>query len=136
MGVLAFCASAFVSGIAGALLAGVTGSAAGSSFSFTMSLTMIAVLVACSVFTLGAPMPITLSILAGLVYQVSTAYFTNQSYIDYQGVVLGLVAIGVACAPGIRASASGLPRLVRPERPPGRSPARARWAAVAPRSAS
>jgi ABC-type branched-subunit amino acid transport system permease subunit len=137
MGVMVFCVSAFVSGIAGALLAGVTGSAAGGSFGFTISLTMIAVLLACSVFTLGAPMPIMLSVIAAFIYQVSKVYFTSQFFIDYQGVALGVVAIGVACAPGIRSSLRGLALKRRAfTRSPGRSPARSRWVSVAQRSAS
>lgn len=137
MGVLVFCVSAFVSGIAGALLAGVTGSAAGSSFGFTISLTMIAVLVACTVFTAGAPMPIVLSVLAAFVYQVSKVYVTDQTFIDYQGVLLGGVAIGVACWSGIRGGVRGLPRMGRAaERSAGRGPAQARWVAVSSRSAT
>jgi branched-subunit amino acid ABC-type transport system permease component len=137
MGVLVFCVSAFVSGIAGALLAGVTGSAAGSSFGFTVSLTMIAVLVACTLFTFGAPMPVTLSIIAAFIYQVSKVYFTAGWFIDYQGLGLGLAAIGVACGPGIAAGLRGRPRLGRAaERVAGRGPARARWVAVTQRSTS
>jgi branched-subunit amino acid ABC-type transport system permease component len=110
MGVSAFCVSAFLAGIGGALLAGVTSSASGVSFDFTISLSMIAVLVASTALTLGRRMPITASIIASVVFVVLKVYISDSFYVRYQGVIFGSVALAVACAPGILAAHGGLQR--------------------------
>jgi branched-subunit amino acid ABC-type transport system permease component len=100
-GVFVFCISAFISGIAGALLAGVTGQASGVSFDFSISLTMVAVLAASTVFTLGRRMPIVASVIAALTYEVLKGYITSDFFVRYEGVAFGLLAILVACGPGM-----------------------------------
>jgi ABC-type branched-subunit amino acid transport system permease subunit len=128
-GVFVFCISAFISGIAGALLAGETGQASGISFDFSISLTMIAVLAASTVFTLGRRMPITASIVAAFIFEVLKAYVTNSFFIRYEGVAFGVLAVAVACGPGM-----GVLRAFRgaraAERQPRLSPVTARLPAV------
>jgi branched-subunit amino acid ABC-type transport system permease component len=127
-GVFVFCISAFITGIAGALLAGGTGQASGISFDFSISLTMIAVLAASTVFTFGRRMPITASIVAAVIFVVLKAYITNSFFVRYEGVAFGILAVAVACGPGM-----GVVRVLRggraAEREPRVSPVTARLSA-------
>jgi ABC-type branched-subunit amino acid transport system permease subunit len=111
MGVSAFCVSAFLAGIGGALLAGVTSSANGVSFDFTISLSMIAVLVAATALTAGRRMSITASVIASVVFVVLKVYLTSSFYVRYQGVIFGVLALAVACAPGMQGLHAALARL-------------------------
>jgi branched-subunit amino acid ABC-type transport system permease component len=111
MGVSAFCVSAFLAGIGGALLAGVTSSANGVSFDFTISLSIIAVLVAATALTAGRRMSITASVIASVIFVVLKVYLTSGWYVRYQGVIFGVLALLVACAPGMHGPRAALARL-------------------------
>jgi branched-subunit amino acid ABC-type transport system permease component len=127
-GVSVFCISAFVSGIAGALLAGVTSSASGISYDFSISLAMIAVLATSTILTLGYRMPVVASIVAAFIYVVLKAYIASSFFVRYQGVLFGVLAIAVACGPGmgtVRFLRRG--RAVERERDPKASPMASRF---------
>jgi ABC-type branched-subunit amino acid transport system permease subunit len=131
-GVFVFCISAFISGIAGALVAGVTGQASGISFDFSISLTIIAVLAASTVFTLGRRMPILASVIAAVLYEVLKGYVTNSFFVRYEGVAFGVLAILVACAPGM-SSARLFTRAARAsDREPRLSPVTSRLPSLSP----
>jgi branched-subunit amino acid ABC-type transport system permease component len=110
--VLVFCIAAFLAGIGGAVLAGVPESASGSAggtFDFTVSLVFVAVLGFCGRRPLLGPF------LAAFFYQVVKIYpgFNDPTAIKYQGVLFGLLAIGVAVAPGLNLSVRGMGKRAR-----------------------
>jgi ABC-type branched-subunit amino acid transport system permease subunit len=100
--VFVFCISAFLAAIGGALLAGVTQSVTGivsGPFGYFNSLALVAVLAFCG------RQPIISPLIAALLFVVLKAYppFSGEVFTKYQGVGFGLLAIGLASAPGIRA---------------------------------
>ena len=104
--VFVFCIASFLAGIGGAVLAGVPQSASGSAggtFDFTSSLVIVAVLGFCGRRPLFSPF------LAAALFQVIKIYspFNDPTFIKYEGVLFGLLAIGVAVAPGLGLSARG-----------------------------
>ncbi len=100
MRVLVFCLSAFMAGVGGGVLAGVTQSASGSPggvFDYTTSLIMVAVLGFCG------RRPILSPLVAAFVYQVIKIYppFDHPTMIEYRGVMFGALAILVAIWPAL-----------------------------------
>lgn len=98
--ILVFVISAYLAGIGGGVLAGVTESASGSAggtFDATVSLVFVAVLGFCGRRPLFGPF------LAAFLYEVIKIYpfFNRPEVIKYQGVAFGLLAILVAVAPAI-----------------------------------
>jgi branched-subunit amino acid ABC-type transport system permease component len=97
--VYVFCISAFLAGVGGALLAGVSQAASGSpggTYDYTISLIAVAVLGFCGRRLLFSPF------LAAFLYEVVKIYpgFNNPTVIKYQGAIFGIVAMVVALAPG------------------------------------
>ncbi|WP_169577167.1 ABC transporter permease subunit [Sporichthya polymorpha] len=100
MRVIVFCLSAFIAGIGGGVLAGVTQSASGSSggtFDYTTSLIFVAVLGFCG------RRPILSPLLAAFAFQVVKIYppFDHPTMIEYRGVMFGALAILVAIWPAL-----------------------------------
>jgi len=95
--VFVFCISAFLAGIGGALLAGVTQSGSEATYDFSVSLAMIAVLAFCW------RLPILSPFIAAFLYQVLQVYpfFRDATVLKYDGVAFGILAIGVAVWPGL-----------------------------------
>jgi ABC-type branched-subunit amino acid transport system permease subunit len=98
--VYVFCISAFLAAIGGALLAGVTRSVTGIAsgpFGYFNSLVLVAVLAFCRRQPLISPL------IAALLYEVLKLYrpFSGVLFSKYEGVGFGLLAIGVAVAPGV-----------------------------------
>lgn len=121
--VLIFCIASFMAGIGGGVLAGVTSSASGAAggvFDFTFSLILVAVLGFCGRRPLLSPF------IAAAVFQLSKIYppFNDPTFIKYQGVLFGLVAILVAVAPALKGGKLGK----RGNERDGRSPVLARMA--------
>jgi branched-subunit amino acid ABC-type transport system permease component len=104
-----FCISAFLAGIGGALLAATTEAAGAVSFDYTISLTLVAVLAASTLFTLGRRSPVLTAIVAAFLFVVLKLYITDAFFLKYQGVGFGLLALGVACVPGMKKFASARP---------------------------
>jgi ABC-type branched-subunit amino acid transport system permease subunit len=122
--VLVFCASAFLAGIAGALIAPVTGTASAISFDFSVSLLLVAVL-----FVAGRQ-PILSAVLGAVLYVVVPGYITGVNTQEWTPVVFGGVAV-------LAAMFGGVPLLERlrswrPRRPPAvdHVPAEARAAVL------
>jgi ABC-type branched-subunit amino acid transport system permease subunit len=95
-----FCISAFLAGVGGAMLAGVTQSAGGNAagpFGYFNSLALVAVLAFC------ARQPIISPVAAAFVFEVLKIYrpFSSSFSLKYQGVFFGIVAIAVAAVPGM-----------------------------------
>jgi branched-subunit amino acid ABC-type transport system permease component len=88
---LAFCISAFLAGIGGALLGPITGSATGGTFDFSISLIAAAVL-----FVFGRR-PVLAGTLAAAAYIVGPSYSTSGDAGAWTQVIAGLVAMAVAC---------------------------------------
>jgi ABC-type branched-subunit amino acid transport system permease subunit len=85
----AFCISAFLAGLGGAVLAPVTGSATGGTFSFGVSLTVLAVLV------IAGRRAIPAVLVAAALYIVAPGYITNPTILGYLPVAFGVAAIVV-----------------------------------------
>jgi ABC-type branched-subunit amino acid transport system permease subunit len=96
-----FCISAFIAAIGGALLGATTNAAGAASFDYNISLILIAVLAASTLFTLGRRSPILTAIIGSLLYVVSKVYITDEFFVRYQGVGFGIAALAVACLPGM-----------------------------------
>jgi branched-subunit amino acid ABC-type transport system permease component len=95
-----FCISALLAGIGGALIAGVTQSAGGDitgPFNYFNSLVLVALLAFCG------RQPIISPLVAAYVFAVLDVYrpFNSTFFVKYEGVVFGLLAIGVAVLPSI-----------------------------------
>ena len=104
MRIVVFCLSAFMAGVGGGVLAGVTQSAsgnAGGTFDYTVSLIFVAVLGFCG------RRPILSPLLAAFAFQVVKIYppFDDPTMIKYRGVMFGALAIFVAVAPAINLGA-------------------------------
>jgi ABC-type branched-subunit amino acid transport system permease subunit len=104
--VYVFCISAFLAAIGGALLAGVTQSVTGivsGPFGYFNSLALVAIL------AFSGRQPIISPLIGALVFVVLKAYppFSGELITKYQGLGFGLLAIGVAVAPGITAMRVG-----------------------------
>ncbi len=97
-----FCISAFIAAIGGALLAATTEAAGAVSFDYTISLTLVAVLAASTLFTLGRRSPILTAIVSAILFVVLKVYITDDFFIRYQGVGFGFLALAVACVPGMQ----------------------------------
>jgi branched-subunit amino acid ABC-type transport system permease component len=97
-----FCISAFIAAIGGALLGATTAAAGSVSFDYNISLTLVAVIAASTLFTLGRRSPIGTAIIAAFLYVVLKVYITDSFFVRYQGVGFGLLALGVACVPGMK----------------------------------
>jgi hypothetical protein len=100
MRIVVFCLSAFMAGVGGGVLAGVTQSASGApggTFDYTVSLIFVAVLGFCG------RRPILSPILAAFAFQVVKIYppFDDPTMIKYRGVMFGALAIFVAVAPAL-----------------------------------
>jgi branched-subunit amino acid ABC-type transport system permease component len=100
MRIIVFCVSAFMAGVGGAVIAGVTQSASGAPggiFDYTVSLVFVAVLGFCG------RRPILSPLLAAVAFQVIKIYppFDDPTAVKYRGVAFGLLAIMVAIWPAI-----------------------------------
>ncbi|MGQ0631370.1 MAG: branched-chain amino acid ABC transporter permease [Sporichthyaceae bacterium] len=100
MRIIVFCLSAFMAGVGGAVIAGVTQSASGAPggiFDYTVSLVFVAVLGFCG------RRPILSPLLAAVAFQIIKIYppFDSETAIEYRGVVFGALAIFVAISPAI-----------------------------------
>ncbi|HEY2166110.1 MAG TPA: ABC transporter permease [Jatrophihabitantaceae bacterium] len=120
-----FCISAAMAAVGGAMVAGVTGSASSyqaGSFGYFTSLVIVAVLVFCGRLPLLSPL------VAAVVLEVLKIYppFDRTGYINYQGVIFGVLAIGAAVLPGIKISHLGRRAAQRTD--PGRLSARLEFA--------
>jgi ABC-type branched-subunit amino acid transport system permease subunit len=87
---LAFCISAFLAGISGAVLVPVTGSASGLSFNFGTSLLLLAVLV------LAGRRPLVAPFVAAAALIVIPGYITDAEALRYLPVVFGVAAVVLA----------------------------------------
>jgi len=88
---IAFCISAFLAAVAGALTGPITQSATGGTYSFEVSLVLIGVL-----FVFGRR-PVATAFLAAAAYVVLPTYSTSADAGTWAQVAFGLVAILVAC---------------------------------------
>lgn len=103
--VLVFVISAFLAGIGGAIISLGPESASGSAggtYDFTVSLIFVAVLGFCGRRPLFGPF------LAATVFQVVKVYISDPTYLKYQGVLFGTLAIGVAILPGLNIGIRGM----------------------------
>jgi branched-subunit amino acid ABC-type transport system permease component len=104
MRIAVFCLSAFMAGIGGGVLAGVTQSASGvpgGAFDYTTSLILVAVLGFCG------RRPVLSPLLAAFAFQVVKIYppFDYSKMIQYRGVMFGALAILVAIWPALNLGA-------------------------------
>ncbi|HEY2834065.1 MAG TPA: ABC transporter permease [Sporichthyaceae bacterium] len=101
MRIAVFCLSAFMAGVGGGVLAGVTQSASGvpgGTFDYTSSLILVAVLGFCGRRSILSPL------LAAFAFQVVKIYppFDDPTMIKYRGVMFGALAILVAIWPALK----------------------------------
>jgi ABC-type branched-subunit amino acid transport system permease subunit len=89
--VVVFCISAFLAGIAGALLAGLTGATSGLGFSSTLSLLWLAIL------AISGRGEIQSALVAAAALAVVPAYLPS-GWVDWQPVAFGVAAVIVALA--------------------------------------
>ena len=97
-----FCISAFLAAIGGALLGATTNAAGAVSFDYNISLVLVAVLAASTLFTVGRRSPILTAIVGAFLFVVLKVYITDDFFIRYQGVGFGLLALAVACISGMK----------------------------------
>jgi ABC-type branched-subunit amino acid transport system permease subunit len=100
MRIAVFCLSAFMAGVGGGVLAGVTQSASGvpgGTFDYTSSLILVAVLGFCGRRSILSPL------LAAFAFQVVKIYppFDDPTMIKYRGVMFGALAILIAIWPAL-----------------------------------
>ena len=95
-----FCLSAFLAGVSGSLIAGVTQSANGSTFDFSTSLEMIVILAVPAAIGLGRRLLLTPFLAAGLA-EVAINYAQNPTVILWAPVALGVLAVIISIVPGI-----------------------------------
>ena len=117
---MAFCASAFLAGIAGAVASPITQSASATSYPYSTSLILVAVL-----FIAGRR-PILSAFVAATAYVVVPSYIQNPNVGTWEQVVFGVLAILVACDVfgTLRRRVTSAPRIL--ERDLLLSPARSR----------
>jgi ABC-type branched-subunit amino acid transport system permease subunit len=89
-----FCLSAFFAGLAGAVIAPITGSVSSASYQFTVSLLMVAVLY------VAGRQPILSPIAASVLFLVGPGYIKNPHLLDYIPVVFGAGALVAAVVGG------------------------------------
>lgn len=118
-----FCISAFLAGLAGALLGPVTGSASALSFDFFVSLLLLAVL------AITGRQPVLSAFVAAGLYAVAPSYLTTAKASTYAQLTFGVLAVGAAVV-GQRAAA-----VVRPSRRVDERAGAGRVMARAPREA-
>jgi ABC-type branched-subunit amino acid transport system permease subunit len=109
---LIFCLSSALAALGGALLAGVTSTAAGDPtgfFGFFNSVVLVAVLAFCGRRPLLSPL------LAAVVFVVLRTYrpFSDNWFLEYQGLIFGTLAVGVAMIPALNVRRPGARTLVR-----------------------
>jgi ABC-type uncharacterized transport system permease subunit len=90
--VLVFCASAFLAGISGALIAGLFSAINLTPFNYIESLVILAVLMVCGRRTVPA------AILASLALTVPSAYINGAQVQNYTQLIFGVAVIGIAMA--------------------------------------
>lgn len=124
---MAFCLSAFLAGVGGAVIGPVTGTASGGVFNFGASLTLVAVLY------IAGSRPVVAPFAAAGLYLVLPSYLTSGRLADELPIAFGAAAVLAAC--GVLAAAVSAidcsPRMT--ERSRRRTPARSR---LRPTSAS
>ncbi|WP_344604182.1 ABC transporter permease [Sporichthya brevicatena] len=86
----AFCFSAFLAGVSGAVLVPVTGSASGLSFNFGVSLMLLAVLI------LAGRRPLVAPFVGAAAMIVVPGYVTNAEALEYLPIVFGVSAVLLA----------------------------------------
>lgn len=133
--VVVFCISAFLAALGGVVISGVPQNASGAltgPFSVTVSLVLVAVL------GFAGRRPIASPLLAAILFQLIKIYppFDSETFIKYQGVIFGALAIFVAVypslnIPGVIAKLATASR-ARRETSPGPVPARLDSTPVAP----
>lgn len=94
--VLVFCASGFVAGTAGALMASSAGQISGVGFGPFASLTWLTVLAMAGRGEFSAP------VIAAFVFTVLPSYVDNPHYAEWQPVIFGALAITASLAQGGR----------------------------------
>lgn len=94
--VLAFCVSAFIAGLAGALFASSAGSISGIGFGPFASLTWLTVL------ALAGRGEFSASVIAAFVLAVVPSYVDKPAYTDWQPVIFGALAVTASLAEGGR----------------------------------
>jgi branched-subunit amino acid ABC-type transport system permease component len=90
---LVFCISAFVAGLAGALFAAAAGTVSGVGFGAFLSLTMVAVLM------ISGRGEITSVCIAAALMVVAPSYIRSSTYLDFQPVAFGALAMYAATRP-------------------------------------
>lgn len=91
---LVFCLSAFFAGVAGAVIAPITGNVSSAPYQFTVSLLMVSVL-----FVAGRQ-PVLSPIVASLLFLVGPGYIKSPDVLDYVPVVFGAGAVLAAVVGG------------------------------------
>jgi branched-subunit amino acid ABC-type transport system permease component len=125
--VVVFCISAFLAALGGVVISGVPQNASGAltgPFSVTVSLVLVAVL------GFAGRRPIASPLLAAILFQLLKIYppFDTETFIKYQGVIFGALAIFVAIYPSldIRGAIARLSSASRDRRDTSAGPVRAR----------
>jgi ABC-type branched-subunit amino acid transport system permease subunit len=112
---LAFCISAFLAGVSGALSIAATGSASGRSFGFENSLLWLTVLVICGSNVLRS------AVLGALVLAVAPAY-APEAIAPHLPLIFGAVAVvATLLYDGFRVGQGALPASDRARRSPARA---------------
>ncbi len=100
MRIVVFCMASAMAAVGGVLIAGVPGSASGAltgPFNITVSLVMVAVL------GFAGRRPIASPLIAAILFQLVKIYppFNTETFIKYQGVIFGALAVLVAIWPAL-----------------------------------
>jgi ABC-type branched-subunit amino acid transport system permease subunit len=121
---MAFCLSAFLAGVGGAVIGPVTGTASAGVFNFGVSLTLVAVL-----YVVGSR-PVVAPFAAAALYLVLPSYLTGGRVGDYLQIGFGAAALLAACGVvgAVVRAVDRSPRMT--ERSRRTSPARSRLGAV------
>jgi ABC-type branched-subunit amino acid transport system permease subunit len=117
---MAFCISAFLAGVAGAVTGPITGSATGATFGFQISLIIIAVL-----FVAGRR-PLVSPFVAAAAYVVAPTYSHSANVGSWTQVIFGVLAIAVAADVFGLLRRRWLDTARSQERDPATTPAKAR----------
>ena len=127
---LAFCISAFLAGVGGAVLAPVTGSATGGTFNFGVSLALLAVLL------ISGRRPVLSAFIAAGAYVVLPGYMDNADTRQWTPVFFGVAAVLFATGAFGSAMRAWMRSPRARERDPATTPAKARLAALEPEVAA